>query len=132
MQAVYAKVDGRALAGLDDLVVKLLLHLSHNLLDARRMDAPVGYKLVKGKAANLAADWVEGGNYDSLRRVVNYNLDASGSLKGAYVAYSNAFTCMKDCPLSSSAPRAQICSSRISGSKGSLFQSSRGSAGITS
>jgi len=38
----------------------------------------------------------------------------------------------KDCPLSSSAPRAQMYPSRTSGSKGWLFHSSSGSAGITS
>ena len=46
--------------------------------------------------------------------------------------YSKAFTWMKDCPLSSSAPRAQIYPSRISGSNGWLFHNSSGSAGITS
>ena len=46
--------------------------------------------------------------------------------------YSNAFTCIIACPLSSSAPRAHILPSRISGSNGSLFHSSKGSAGITS
>ena len=49
-----------------------------------------------------------------------------------FTRYSNAFTCINDCPLSSSAPRAQMCPSRISGSKGLLFHSSNGSAGITS
>ena len=52
--------------------------------------------------------------------------------KPSRTMYSNAFTCIMACPLSSSAPRAQIRPSRISGSKGWLFQSSNGSAGITS
>ena len=51
--------------------------------------------------------------------------------KPSRTMYSNAFTCIMACPLSSSAPRAQIRPSRISGSKGWLFQSSNGSAGIT-
>ena len=52
--------------------------------------------------------------------------------RGADDDKRQAFTWMNACPLSSSAPRAQMCSSRISGSKGSLFHSSNGSAGITS
>ena len=42
------------------------------------------------------------------------------------------YTCIMACPLSSSAPRAQIRPSRISGSNGRLFHWSNGSAGITS
>lgn len=33
------------------------------------------------------------------------------------LTYSNAFACMNDCPLSSSAPRAQMCPSFTTGSK---------------
>ena len=51
---------------------------------------------------------------------------------------SNALTCINICPLSSHAPRAKIAPSGcmsvalITGSKGPLSQSSKGSAGCTS
>ena len=59
MQAVDADVDGCALTCLDYLVVELLLHLCHYLLDACRVDTSVGYELVEGKASNLATNGVE-------------------------------------------------------------------------
>ena len=59
MQAVDAEVDGCALTSLDYLVVELLLHLCHYLLDACRVDTSVGYELVEGKATNLATNGVE-------------------------------------------------------------------------
>ena len=46
--------------------------------------------------------------------------------------YSNALACINDCPLSSSAPRAQILPSFTTGSKGSVFHRCNGSTGITS
>ncbi|MPM75688.1 hypothetical protein SDC9_122682 [bioreactor metagenome] len=49
-----------------------------------------------------------------------------------FTRYSNAFTCINPCPLSSSAPRAQIFPSFTTGSNGSVSHKSTGSTGITS
>ena len=65
------------------------------------------------------------------------NLMLHGTWSVATMA-SNALTCMKNCPLSSQAPRAKMapsgCSSvfLITGSKAGLSHKSMGSAGCTS
>ena len=48
------------------------------------------------------------------------------------IIVSKALACMKAWPLSSSAPRAQILPSLMTGSNGSVFHNSIGSTGITS
>ena len=85
MQSVDAEVDSRALTGLDNLVVYLLLHLLHNLLNTCRMDTTVSNKLVEGKTANLAANRVKGTDDDSFRSVVNYDFHSCGSLQCTYI-----------------------------------------------
>ena len=59
MQAVYAEVDGRALAGLYYFLLHLTAHFGHHLFDAGRMDASVHHELVERKARYLAAHRVE-------------------------------------------------------------------------
>ena len=83
MQTVYAEVYGCTLACLDNLFLHLLFHLSNNLLYACGVDTSVGDKLVQSKTGNLAANRVEGGEGDTLRRVVNNNLYAGCCLKRA-------------------------------------------------
>ncbi len=86
MQAVDAQVDGCAFAGLDDLVLDLAAYLGHDLLDAGGVDAAVGHQLVQGQTGNLAAHRVKARQDDGLGGVVDDDLDACGSLQGAYVA----------------------------------------------
>ena len=81
-----AEVDAGALAGLEDLVLELLLDLRHDFLDAGRMDAAVDHELVQGQAGDLAADRVEGGQHDGVRGVVHDDFHAGGGLQGADVA----------------------------------------------
>ena len=86
MQAVDAQVDRRALAHLDDLLLDLLLHLGHDLLDACGVDAAVGHQLVQRQARDLAAHGVEAAQNDGLGRVVHDDLDARGGFERTDVA----------------------------------------------
>ena len=60
---------------------------------------------------------------------MNFTLQGSESV---FTMVSKALACMNDCPLSSSAPRAQMRPSFTTGSKGLVFHNSMGSTGITS
>ena len=60
VHAMDTQVDDRALAGLYNLIVELLLHLCHYFLDASRMNTSVGNKLMESQAANLTAYRIEG------------------------------------------------------------------------
>src|SRR5574344_682445 len=62
MQTMDSKIDGCALTGLDNLVLKLFLHLLHHLFNSCRMDTAIGYKLMERKTANLTTDGVESAN----------------------------------------------------------------------
>ncbi len=86
MESVDSEVYGGALSGLHDLVVELLLHLCHDLLDTCRVDTSVRHELVQRQAAELASYRVEGGDDDRLRRVVNHDLHTAGSLERADVS----------------------------------------------
>ncbi len=99
MQAVYAEVDGGALAGLDDFLLYLAAYLGHNLLDAGGMDATVGHELMQGQTGYLAAHGVESAQHYGFGGVVDDDLDACGGLEGAYVAafaaYDTAFNLVR-------------------------------------
>ena len=81
MQTVDTQVDGRALTRLDNLIIKLLLHLGHHFLDAGGVDATVAHQLVQGQAANLTTHGIEGRDDDGLGRVVDDDFHAAGSLQ---------------------------------------------------
>ena len=91
MQAVDAEVDGGALACLNNLVVKLLLHFCHHLLDASGVDASVCHELMQGQTAGLAAHRVEAADDDGLGCVVDDDFHTAGSLQGANVATLTAY-----------------------------------------
>lgn len=59
VQSVYAQIDCRPLAGLDDLFLDLLLHLGYDLFDTRRVDASVGHELVQREPGDFAANGIE-------------------------------------------------------------------------
>ena len=86
VHAVDTEVDHGPLTGLHDLLLELLLRLLDHLLDAGGVDAAVLYQLVERETRQLAADGVEAGEQDRLRRVVDDDLDASGCLECADVA----------------------------------------------
>ena len=86
MQTVDTQIDGCALACLHDLVVELLLHLVHNLLDAGRVYAAIGHQLVQGQATSLATHRVETADDDGFGGVVDHNLHATSSLQRTDVA----------------------------------------------
>ena len=85
MQAMNTQVDSRALTRLDDFVLQLLLHLCHYFFYSGRVNTPIGYKLVKGKTANLATNGVESRDNDGLGRVVYNDFNTRSSFQGADV-----------------------------------------------
>ena len=86
VQAMDAQVDTGALAGLQNLVLELLLDLRDHLLDAGRVDAAVDDQLVERQPRHFAAHGVEGGKQDGVGGVVDDDLHARGGLQGADVA----------------------------------------------
>ena len=86
MQVVDAGVEGGLLARLLHALVHERLGLAEHLLDARRMDAPVGHEVLHGHAADLAADRVEARDGHALRGVVDDEVRAGELLERADVA----------------------------------------------
>ncbi len=86
VQAVDAEVDGRAFAGLDNLLLHLTAHLCNNLLDACRVYAAVHNELVQGEAGDFAAYRVETGKHNRLGSVIDDDFHASCSFESADVA----------------------------------------------
>ena len=85
VQAVHARLVGRLLARLDQLLVDLPAHLGHDLLDAARVDAAVGDQRLERAAGDLAAHRVEAGDDHRVGRVVDDDVHAGGGLEGADV-----------------------------------------------
>ena len=85
MQTMNTQVDSRALTCLHNLVIKLLLYLGNNLLDACGMDATVTDQLVQSQTANLATHWIEGRNDDGLRSIIDDDFHSTGCLQSSYV-----------------------------------------------
>jgi len=85
-QAVHVGVEARLFAGLLDRRFDLGLSLGVCLLDARRVDAPVGDELRQREAGDLAAHAVEAREDDGLGRVVDDEVDTGDVLEGADVA----------------------------------------------
>ena len=86
MQAHDVGLQHGALAlGLDGGVDLALGELDH-LLDAGRVDPPIEDELLQGQPRDLAADGVEAGDGDRLRRVVDDEIDARERFNGADVA----------------------------------------------
>ena len=71
---------------LSDLLPQLRAHLLDDLFDARRVDAAVGDQFLQGDARHLAAQRLEGGDDDGLRRVVDDQVHARRRLQCADVA----------------------------------------------
>jgi hypothetical protein len=80
------RLEHRLRASLLDVVLDLGLGLVVHLLDPRGMDAPVLDQLDERQFRGLAADAVEGGEHDGLRRVVDDEVHAGQVLERADVA----------------------------------------------
>ena len=86
VDAVDAEVNAGALSNLKNLILKLFLHLCHNLLDTCRMDAAVDNELMQSKTRNLTSHRIKGRKKDCVRGVVNDNLNSGSGLKRTDVA----------------------------------------------
>ena len=86
VQAADVGLEGRLLAGLDDVGLELGLGLVVGLLDPGRVDAAVLQELLERHARDLAADAVEAGEDHGVRRVVDDEVDAGEVLERADVA----------------------------------------------
>ena len=86
MQVVEAQLERDGLAFLADGLLRLVLHLLDDLLDARRMDAPVGDEALDGLLGDFAAVGVETREDDGAGRVVHDQIDAGRQFERADVA----------------------------------------------
>ncbi len=86
MQPGDLGVEAGLLAGAHDLLLDLLLGLPVALLDARRVNAPVGDQPLERQPRDLAAHAVEAREQDGARRVVDDHVDAREVLERADVA----------------------------------------------
>ena len=86
LHVVDAQVNHRALSGLGDFLFNFLSDLVHHLLDAGRVDAAVGDKLMQAEAGDLTAHWVEAAQDDGLGGVVHNELHAGCRFQRADVA----------------------------------------------
>ena len=86
VQAGDADFDHGLFARLDDDAVDFLLRLLDFLLDAGRVDAPVGHQLAQRHACHFAAHGIVAADDDGFRRVVHDQVHAQRLLDGADVA----------------------------------------------
>ena len=86
VQAVDVGIEGGLFALLPDALLHLAAGFFHHLFDAARLDAAVQDQLFQGHPGNLAADGVETGEDDRLRRVVDDQVNAGHGLQRADVA----------------------------------------------
>src|SRR3984957_16907445 len=86
MDSVDADFDDRALTGLANRFLDLLLGLAHDFLDPARMNATVRDELHQRDARNFAANRVVARNHDRLRCIVDNDIDAGGCLDRTDVA----------------------------------------------
>ena len=81
-----AERERRGLPFLEQLLIELLTHLLDELLDAGGVDAAVLHEAFERDTRDLAADRIEAGEDDRLRRVVDDQVDAGRQLERADVA----------------------------------------------
>src|SRR5919106_2671179 len=86
VQVGDADLEAGVLAGPADLAFDFLAGPVVGLLDAGRVDAPVGDELLEGEPADLAPDGVEAGQEHGLGGVVDDQVDAGDRLEGPDVA----------------------------------------------
>ena len=82
MQAVDTQVYCRTLTRLNNLVIELFLHLSHNFLDTGGMDTAIAHQLMKGQTAALTTHGIEARDNDGLGGVIHYDFHTCSGLKG--------------------------------------------------
>ena len=86
MEAGHARLVGRRLALLVDLLLDLLLRLGDDLFDARRMDAPILDQFGQREPSDLAAYRIETRQRDGVGRVVDDQVDPGHGFERADVA----------------------------------------------
>ena len=79
-------LDRRLIARFADDAVNVPLRLGDGFLDAGGMDAAIGDQTAERQPANLAADRVEAGDRDDIRRVIDDQVAAQGRFERADVA----------------------------------------------
>ena len=85
MQPVYAAFEYGLLARFAYLHVHFLARLFNHFLYAAGMYAPVHYQLFKRNPCNLPPYGVKARKYNGLRSIVDYQINARGGFKRAYV-----------------------------------------------
>ncbi len=82
-------------ASAGDFFVYFFLGLFDNFFDAGRVYTPIFHEHLKRGSSDLATNWIETTEDDHAWRVVNHDVDASGTLQGLYIAaffaYNAAF-----------------------------------------
>src|SRR5512146_2796309 len=91
MDAVDADLDDRALAGLADRFLDFLFGLAHDLFDTARMNPAVGDEPLQRDPRDFTPDRVMARDHDRLGGVIDYDIDAGGSLDRADVASFAAY-----------------------------------------
>ena len=86
VHTVGANIKGCLFTGLTNLHLKLFRYLGHHLFHPRRMDAAVGNKLGKCQAGHLSTDRIEPGQNNSLRGVINDDINAGCRFNGTNIA----------------------------------------------
>src|SRR5208282_3448809 len=86
MDSVHADLDDRALTGLADRFLDLLLGLANDFLDTSGMNAAIRNELLERDACYFAADGVVTRNHDRLGSIVDNYVDSGGRLDRADIA----------------------------------------------
>src|ERR1035437_2898246 len=80
MDSVHADLDDRALTGLANRFLDLLLGLANDFLDTTGMNAAIRDELLESDARYFAPDGVVTGNHHGLGSIVEHYIDAGGRL----------------------------------------------------
>ena len=86
VQAVYARIERCLFSGFLDALVDFAFRFVHHFLDTRGVNAPVRDQLFESDTRDLAAYRIETGQNDSLRRVVDNEVDARQRFQRADIA----------------------------------------------
>src|SRR5258708_31691843 len=86
MDSMHADFDNRALAGLANRFLDLLLGFADNFFDTSRMNPAVREELLQGDPRYFAANRIVARDDDRFGRVVDNDIDAGGGLYRADIA----------------------------------------------
>ena len=86
MEARHAGLEHRLFAFFPDPILHVVAGLGHHLFDPGRMDPAIDQQMIEGHPRHLAADRVEATQNDSLRCVVDDQVDPGRVFEGPNVA----------------------------------------------